>query len=280
MPELLAWLALLGVYDTPIDCAQCAEWNRPQAPFHVYGNTWYVGTGGLGAVLIDSGDGLLLLDGGLPQSAAVIAANIEAAGFDVADIEFIGLSHAHYDHAGGLAALQRLSGATVYAGEDAAEVLRRGELLPTDPQYGPGRTGQAFPAVAGAVGVTDGWTLSLGDVTIRAMATPGHTLGGTSWTWKSCEEGQCLDIVYLDSLTAVARPDYRFADGLGEALGETIARVADLDCDIMLSTHDASFELHNKLAAGRDAFIDARACQTIAAKTRTYLDKRLQTEQR
>ncbi len=280
MPELLAWLALLGVYDAPIDCANCAEWNRPQEPFQVFGNTWYVGTGGLGAVLIDTGDGLLLLDGGLPQSAAVIAANIEAAGFDVADIEFIGLSHAHYDHAGGLSALQRLSGAPVYAGEDAAEVLRRGELLPSDPQHGAGRTGQDFPAVAEAVGVTDGWTFSLGDVTIRAIATPGHTLGGTSWTWRSCEGGRCLDIVYLDSLSTAARPGYRFSDGLGELLDQTIARVANLDCDIMLSTHDFAFGLHEKLAAGRDAFIDAEACQTIAAKTGTYLDKRLQTEQR
>ena len=64
MPELLAWLALLGVYDAPIDCHSCEQWNRPQKPFHIHSNTWYVGTGGLGAVLIDSGDGLLLLDGG------------------------------------------------------------------------------------------------------------------------------------------------------------------------------------------------------------------------
>lgn len=278
MPELLAWLALLGVYDAPIDCKQCAEWNRPQAPFNVHGNTWYVGTGGLGAVLIDSGDGLLLLDGGLPQSAAVIAANIKAAGFDPADIAFIGLSHAHYDHAGGLAALQRLSGAGVYAGTAAAESIRKGAVLPSDPQYGEGRTGQTYPAVPDAVGVIDGWEYSLGDVTIRAIATPGHTLGGTSWTWKSCEEGQCLDIVYVDSLTPVSRPGYRYSDGLSEILGETIARIADLDCDIMLSTHDASFGLHDKLAVGREAFVDPDACRRTAAKTRTYLAERLATE--
>ncbi len=278
MPEVLLALFALSVFDAPIECRSCEQWNRPQEPFHIYGNTWYVGTGGLGAVLIDSGDGLLLLDGGLPQSAAVIATNIEAAGFDVADIAFVGLSHAHYDHAGGLAALQRLSRATVYAGVDAAESLRRGEVLPSDPQYGQDRTGQTYPAVPDAVGVVDDWTYSLGDVTIRAIATPGHTLGGTSWTWRSCEEGDCLDIVYLDSLTAVSRPGYRFSDGLGAKLRATLDRIAALDCDIMLSTHDSSFELHDKLAAGRDTFVDAGACRGIAAKTRTYLDKRLQTE--
>ena len=108
--------------------------------------------------------------------------------------------------------------------------------------------------------------------------TPGHTAGGTSWTWESCEEDRCLDIVYVDSLTPVSRQGYRYSDGLGEILGETLARIADLDCDIMLSTHDSSFGLHDKLAAGREAFVDPDACRRIAARTRTYLDKRLATE--
>lgn len=278
MPELLAWLLLANVFDEPVDCRNCAEWNRPQAPFLVYGNTWYVGTGGLGAVLIDSGDGLLLLDGGLPQSAAVIAANIETAGFNLADITFIGLSHAHYDHAGGLAALQRLSGARVYAGKDAAEALRKGDLLPTDPQFVRGNPGQTFPAVPEAIGVADGWTFSTGDVTIRAIATPGHTLGGTSWTWQSCEAGRCLDIVYVDSLSAGSREGYRYSDGLGTTLRDTLARIAALDCDIMLSTHDVSFALHAKLEQGRAAFVDPDACRELAEETSVYLDNRLKSE--
>jgi metallo-beta-lactamase class B len=279
MPELLAVLALLGVFDAPIECANCEEWNRPQEPFNVFGNTWYVGTGGLGAVLVATDEGLALFDGGLPQSAEVIANNIRSLGFDLTDIRIIGLSHAHYDHAGGIAALQRLSGADVFAGEDAAEALHHGALQADDPQYSADAPVQDFPAVADAVGVADGWQYELGATTITAIATPGHTLGGTSWTWETCEAERCLTVVYLDSLSAVSRPGYRYSDGLGAVLAETLRRVELLDCDILLSTHDFTFAMHEKLQAGKVAFVDPGACRALALKTSTYLQKRLKAEQ-
>ena len=101
----------------------------PQAPFRVFGNTYYVGVAGLSAVLVTSEAGSILLDGGLPQSAALIDENIRALGFTADAIRLIVSSHAHYDHAGGIAALQRLSGATVAASGPAH-----------------GRSNAAFPA--------------------------------------------------------------------------------------------------------------------------------------
>ena len=279
MPELLVLVALLGVFDAPVECTNCEEWNRPQEPFNVFGNTWYVGTGGLGAVLVATDEGLALFDGGLPQSAEVIANNIQSLGFDLTDIRIIGLSHAHYDHAGGIAALQRLSGADVFAGEDAAEALRHGALQTDDPQYSADAPVQDFPAVADAVGVADGWQYVLGATTITAIATPGHTLGGTSWTWETCEAERCLTVVYLDSLSAVSRPGYRYSDGLGAVLAETLRRVELLDCDILLSTHDFTFAMHEKLQAGKVAFVDPGACRALALKTSTYLQKRFKAEQ-
>ena len=85
----------------------------PRAPFRVFGNTYYVGVAGLSAVLVTSNAGTILLDGGLPQSAPLIERNIRALGFRPDAIRLIVNSHEHYDHAGGIAALQRLSGATV-----------------------------------------------------------------------------------------------------------------------------------------------------------------------
>ena len=97
--------------DEPIVCDNCDRWNEAQDPFRIHGNTWYVGTRGLTSLLIESDDGLILIDGGLPQSAELIDANIRSLGFDTLDVKAILLSHPHYDHAGGLAALQRFTGA-------------------------------------------------------------------------------------------------------------------------------------------------------------------------
>ena len=100
--------------DAAFECSNCEDWNRPQEPFRLYGNTWYVGTAGLSSILIETKSGLILVDGALPQSAALIDTNIRGAGFDPLQISAILVSHAHFDHAGGVAALQRLTGATVY----------------------------------------------------------------------------------------------------------------------------------------------------------------------
>src|SRR6185295_15759902 len=111
------------VPDPPKKCDSCAEWNRDQAPFRVFGNTYFVGVAGLGSVLIASDDGLILLDGGLAESAPLIDAHIRQLGFKTQDVCLIVNSHAHFDHAGGIHALQRASGATVAASPDGARSL-------------------------------------------------------------------------------------------------------------------------------------------------------------
>lgn len=93
--------------DPPKVCDSCEDWNKPHAPFRIFGNTYYVGVQGLSAVLIDGGDGLVLIDGGLSQSAPLIAKNIESLGFRINQVRWIVSSHPHYDHVGGIAALQR-----------------------------------------------------------------------------------------------------------------------------------------------------------------------------
>src|SRR5579872_4697201 len=113
-----------------------AAWNAPQAPFRIYGNTWYVGTHDLSSILVDTGRGLALFDGDLPESAPQIEAHIRALGFHVRDVRWILNSHAHIDHAGGIAELQRASGARVLASAAGARELELGGADPTDPQYG------------------------------------------------------------------------------------------------------------------------------------------------
>ncbi|HEU4664933.1 MAG TPA: MBL fold metallo-hydrolase, partial [Dokdonella sp.] len=102
--------------ETPMQCPRCDDWNARVEPYRLADNTWYVGTKGLASVLVVDDDGLVLIDGGLPQSAPVILGNVRKAGFDPARIRWILNSHAHYDHAGGIAAIARITGAQVAAG--------------------------------------------------------------------------------------------------------------------------------------------------------------------
>jgi metallo-beta-lactamase class B len=264
--------------DAPINCYSCDEWNQPQEPFQVFGNTYYVGMAGVSAVLVDGGSELLLLDAGLPQSAAPILANIRKLGFDPEKISTIMLSHAHYDHAGGINAIQRYSGAKVLSSEAGAASLNIGDLLPNDPQYDQPRENRMYPAVENVTVVENGSEYVAGDVTIRGIFTPGHTPGGMSWTWQSCEQERCLDIVYADSIGPVSVDGYRFSDGLGGELAASARRIAEMDCDILLVTHPFVINLQEKFAKGRAAFIDPGACKNYGEKTLEIMQKRLASE--
>lgn len=133
--------------DPPHKCFDCDAWNRTYEPFKVFGNTYYVGAEGVSAVLIAGSAGSILLDAGLPQTAAVIDANIRTLGFKTEDVKLIVNSHAHYDHAGGINALQRFTGATVAASAAGKRAIEQGEPTNDDPQFAFGRAANAFPAV-------------------------------------------------------------------------------------------------------------------------------------
>lgn len=269
-------------YDAPVTCSNCATWNQPQQAFRLFGNTWYVGVAGLSAVLIDTGDGLILIDGGLPQSAPMINKNIRALGFRTRDIQYILVSHAHYDHVGGIAALQRLSGATVLASHKARTALLRGELAADDPQHDPKDSNNRFPAVANVRAVEDQETVVLGKTTITGYSTPGHTPGGMSWAWRSCEGADCRQLVYADSLSPISAAGFRFSDGpglLAQDLRESAARISNLDCDIFLSNHPVFFDMQRKLESNSpDRFANASACRDYAEVARARLRQRLQQE--
>ena len=270
--------------DPPTKCGSCDEWNLPLDPFRVYGNTYYVGTAGLTAVLVTSDDGHILIDGGLSQSAPVIDANIRKLGFRTEDVRLMMNSHEHFDHAAGIAALQRASGATVAASPEAARALEQGAPLPHDPQASSAK----FPAVKNLKVISDGETLRLGSLAITARFTPGHTPGATTWTWRSCEGSRCLNVVYADSLSAVSDDGFRFSGGgAGASLVETFRRslavVEALPCDVLLVPHPFVMGMEEKLARQRkdpsvNPFVDAGACRAFAATQRKAFEARLASE--
>ena len=281
-------LALGGelVPDPPIHCDACDGWNTPHAPFRVFGNTFYVGTAQLASILVVTDAGLVLLDGALPQSAPGIAANLATLGYKLDDVKLILNSHAHHDHAGGVAAVQRASGAVVAASPSSAEALRRGGPAPDDPQFG--MPDHAFPPLPSVREIADGERLIVGSTAFTAHFTPGHTPGSTTWTWTACDARRCLAVVYADSLNAVSADGFRFSGGngrpsLAESFRHSIDTVSRLPCDVLLAPHPGFVQLEQKFERSKrgesDAFVDSAACRNYAANALTRLEQRLREEQ-
>lgn len=263
--------------------ADKAAWTHPQPPFRIYGNTYYVGTHGLTAILIASSDGLVLLDGTLPQNAALVEANIKALGFQLHDVKRILNSHAHSDHAGGIAAIARDSGARVMASEVGAKELQLGGHYPDDPQDVDAPT---YPPVSPVEVVADNGVLRLGDVTVTAHYTPGHTPGSTSWTWQSCEGKRCLNMVYADSISALTAGSFRYSDPVHPERVSNyrhgLAVIASLPCDILMVPHPDQIDFLERAARRKagapDPLVDPAACRTYAQAGTRSLDDRLAKE--
>jgi metallo-beta-lactamase class B len=280
---LVAMFTAASAQTTP-SCTHCAEWNVSQEPFRIYGNTYYVGVHGLSSILITSPQGHVLIDGDLQESAPKIVANIKALGFRIKDVKLILNSHVHYDHAGGIAELHRLSGATVAASKFTALALESGHSGPSDPQYG---IALPIQTVANVRVIKDGETLHVGPLALTAHFTPGHTPGGTTWTWQSCDQDHCLNMVFADSLSAVSADNFRFSKNTTyphviQDFEKSFATLSALPCDILLTPHPEVSDLWERLARREkgdpNAFVDKTACRRFADTSRASLEKRIASE--
>lgn len=271
--------------EAPKGCSSCEAWAQPSAPFRLIGDSWYVGSDGLSSVVVRTDDGLVLLDGMLPEQVAATVANLATLGLAVEDVRYVLVSHAHFDHAGGVAALQRRSGAEVVSTAAAAVALRRGGAPADDPQAGYGVEAMSFPPVTGPIRTLgDGEGLALGGTTFTLHATPGHTPGGASWSWKSCEGERCATVVYADSLNPVSADGFRYSDDPArvETFRASIARVRALDCDVLVPVHPSfgglAKQAERARVKGSAAFLDPKACRAYADDAAKRLDRRLRDE--
>ena len=257
-------------------CKENDDWDKPAPPVRIHGNTYLVGTCGISAILITGTDGHILIDGGTEKGGELIANNVRKLGFKLSDIKFILNSHEHLDHAGGIARLQQLTGATVVASRDQAKVFENGVAQPGDPQIG---LHPPFPAAPVGRVINDGELVRLGNLSLTAIATPGHTPGALSWQWGSCDGGVCYQIVYADSLSPISRDDYRFSDHPAylAAFRASLQKVAALDCDVLLTPHPSASNMINRMAA-RAPLVNRDACRAYAAAKGKDLDERLAKE--
>ncbi|HET7086902.1 MAG TPA: subclass B3 metallo-beta-lactamase [Rhizomicrobium sp.] len=273
LPAVLPAQAQTPAHELPY-AKERIEWNKPQAPFHVIGNIYYVGMAGVSTFLIVTPKGDILTDGGLPESTEAIEKNIQALGFKLSDIKILLNSHAHFDHSGALAKLKADTGATFYASAGDKPFLESGHIT-----YGLSSQIDTTPVKVDHV-VADGDTVSLGGVTLTAHLTPGHTTGDTSWTMPLVEGGVSHQVMFFGSLTVAAplvgntaypqiASDYR----------ASFAKLKTIQADIFLAPHGDQFELKDKLAklkpGAPNPFIDADSKDRTLEKMEKSFERQL-----
>lgn len=248
------------------------DWIERFEPFKVHGSVYYVGTRGLSSFLVATPSGHILVDGGLPENARVIADNVRSLGFDVRDVKYLLNSHAHVDHSGGLARLKEMAGATMVASQEDAWALETG-LVPgseNDPAF-------SAPPVKVDRTIADGESLSLGGVTLTARLSPGHTKGCTTWAMNSGE----LEILFFCSGTVAANslvnpPQY---EGIVEDYRATFAKAKTWTPDVFLANHPGFFDMEERRArqkaGAQDAFVDRGAFGVHLAALEAAFEKAL-----
>lgn len=149
--------------------AKGEAWEGYIPPAKIFGNLYFIGVRGVCTHLIDTGEGLIIIDPGYFEALHVIVHNIWQLGFQPKDIKYIVISHAHFDHMDAVSALVAMTGAKTFVGKADLPLLT-GELYhyPLRP---------FTPDVL----LEDGDTVTLGNTAIRCVATPGHTDGTMSF---------------------------------------------------------------------------------------------------
>ncbi|WP_367382398.1 subclass B3 metallo-beta-lactamase [Stenotrophomonas cyclobalanopsidis] len=246
------------------------SWLQPIAPLQIADHSWQIGTANLTSLLVQTPQGAVLLDGGMPQMADHLLHNLQLRGVSPTDLRVILLSHAHADHAGSVAELKRRTGARILANAETAVLLARGGS--DDLHFG---DRFAFPPAQVDRIIMDGETVDIGGMRFTAHFVPGHTPGSTAWTWTDSRDGKPVRIAYADSLSA---PGYTLQDNpryprLLEDFRRSFATVRALPCDVLLTPHpDGSGWDY---AAGANAGAKAVTCGAYADAAGQNLDATL-----
>ena len=249
-----------------------AALKAPVPPRHLVGNLYYVGAIGVSSFLITTRQGHILLDTGFEDTVPIIQRDVEQLGFKLSDIKLLLSSHAHIDHTGGHALMQRLTAARVVASAGDARLLESGGV---DDFLSWPKDTLVYPRVKVDRIVADGGRVTLGGVTLTAHLTPGHTRGATTWTMDVTEAGRTLHVVFFSSVTV--NPGTRLLHNAAypEIVADyetTFARLKALPCDIFFAPHGSQFGMTEKFAqldrGGQpNPLIDPAGWQALLAST-------------
>ena len=246
------------------------EWTEPFPPFRIAGNLYYVGSKGLANYLVTTPQGHILVNSDLDANVPMIRASVEKLGFKFSDIKILLISHAHWDHDAGSAAIKKLTGARYMVMEGDVAVVESGGKA--DFHYGDATASLYSPTTVDRT-LRDGDEVRLGDTVLVAHLTPGHTRGCTTWTMKVQEGGKTYDAVIVGSPNV--NPGYRLVNNaayprIATDYERTFRVLASLPCDIFLGAHGSYFDLESKYArlktVGVAAFVDPAGYRRYVAE--------------
>jgi metallo-beta-lactamase class B len=240
--------------------AQSPDWTEPFPPHRIADNLYYVGSKGLASYLVTTPAGNILINSSLEASVPLLRESVLKLGFKFSDTKILLISHAHWDHDAGSAAIKRFTGAQYMVMDDDVPVVESGGT--TDFQYGKS-PGNRYPATKVDRVLHDGDAVTLGGVTLTAHKTPGHTKGCTTWTMKATDGGKTYDVVIIGSPNVNA--GYKLVDNalyprIAEDFATTFRVLKSLPCDIFLGAHGDYYGMPAKYArlqaGGVNPFID------------------------
>ena len=222
---------------------------KPAEPFRIAGNLYYVGANDIAAFLVTGPEGHVVLDGGYPGTAPMIMASIAKLGFDIKDVKVLLNSEPHFDHAGGLAALQQASGAALWASDASAAAIASGGddpdiVLPLRALIRIGIL--SYPAARVDHRLEDGDTVRVGPIAITAPLTGGHTRGCTSWSFPVRDGDRVLNVVSACSL--IVMQGSRYPEQAAD-LERTFRVLRSLPADIWVSSHARLWGRYRKFVA-------------------------------
>jgi metallo-beta-lactamase class B len=251
--------------------AQNPDWTSPFPPFHIAGDLYYVGTKDLASYLVTTPKGNILIDCELEADVPMIKASIEKLGYKFKDTKILLISHAHFDHDAGCAAIKEMTGAAYMVMDADVRVVESGGKA--DFQYGHTADDLYRPAKVDRV-LHDGDEVKLGGTVLVAHLTPGHTKGCTTWTMKVTEGSKTYDVAIVGG--PYVNPGYKLVNNaeypqIAEDYERMFRVLKSLPCDIFLGAHGSYFGLQAKYAAmekGRgNPFIDPDGYKKYVAET-------------
>jgi metallo-beta-lactamase class B len=217
-------------------------------PFRILGNLYYVGDEDLACYLIVTPQGSILINTGFEFSVPEIRSRMKTLGFRFADIKILLVTHAHSDHAAGLATVKKLTGAKMLAMEREAPLLESGGktdyLFGSNGWFNPVKVDRVFQ---------DGDKIELGGTELMAHLTPGHTKGSTSYTLDIAEGGRTYHVLIANLGTinpgTVLLHNHEYPEIAGD-YAQTYRILRALPCDIFLTSHASQFGLFSKYRPG------------------------------